>query len=93
MQGAAALYLQHLKLKKADQALIDAFITRSTPTKSSYANQVIDPIAAQGAGIIDAYAAAFQEGIIRPGFLLLNDTEHFDRTHSIKSAPQSDGSL
>ena len=41
------------------------------------------PVAQQGAGLIDAWAAVHYKTIVSPGELLLNDTANIDNTQTI----------
>ncbi|KZW03532.1 pyrolysin [Exidia glandulosa HHB12029] len=55
--------------------------TTATPLKSSADDgALLQTISAQGAGLINAYAAVKTTTIVSPGQILLNDTEHIQKT-------------
>ncbi|KAL0581765.1 hypothetical protein V5O48_000242 [Marasmius crinis-equi] len=82
--GCAALYLQ-VRGKNAEVArqAKNLFQTTSIPlvVNNSEAT-LLQTTTVQGAGMIDAYAAAHATTLLSPAQLLLNDTAHFKGTHT-----------
>ncbi|KAK1226550.1 hypothetical protein PQX77_010478 [Marasmius sp. AFHP31] len=84
LAGCAALYLQ-VRGKNADVARRARNFFESTSVMlpaSHEENSMWQSVTAQGAGLVDAYAAAYAQSYVWPGELLLNDTEHFSGTQN-----------
>ncbi|KAJ8090060.1 hypothetical protein PM082_018640 [Marasmius tenuissimus] len=84
LAGCAALYLQ-VRGKNADVARRARNFFESTSVmlpESHEKNSMLQSATSQGAGLVDAYAAAYTETYVWPGELLLNDTKHFRGTQN-----------
>ncbi|PFH53738.1 hypothetical protein AMATHDRAFT_83673 [Amanita thiersii Skay4041] len=84
--GCAALLVQANRMMN-NSLLSDArtlFETTGRPVLSNYTNGAsLQTAASQGAGLINVYNAVHYKTIVTPGELLLNDTTHFQRNHTI----------
>ena len=80
--GCAALYLQARgKTAEVARQARNFFESTSVVLPASYEkNSMLQSATVQGAGLVDAYAAAYTQSYVWPGELLLNDTEHFKGT-------------
>lgn len=57
------------------------FQTTAKPVKSSHdEGALFDTVTRQGAGVVNAYDALKTTTIVSPGQILLNDTEHIQKT-------------
>ncbi|KAJ8090075.1 hypothetical protein PM082_018655 [Marasmius tenuissimus] len=84
LAGCAALYLQ-VRGKSADVARQARNFFESTSVmlpESHEKNSMLQSATSQGAGLVNAYAAAYTETYMWPGELLLNDTKHFRGTQN-----------
>ncbi|KAL0060586.1 hypothetical protein AAF712_012645 [Marasmius tenuissimus] len=83
LAGCAALYLQ-VRGKNADVArqAKNFFESTSVMLPEPRGNSMLQSATSQGAGLVDAYAAAYTETYVWPGELLLNNTEHFRGTQN-----------
>ncbi|KAL0058384.1 hypothetical protein AAF712_014946 [Marasmius tenuissimus] len=84
LAGCAALYLQ-VRGNNADIARQARNFFESTSVmvpESHEENSMLQSVTSQGAGLVNAYAAAYTETYVWPGELLLNDTRHFRGTQN-----------
>ncbi|KAJ8090040.1 hypothetical protein PM082_018620 [Marasmius tenuissimus] len=83
LAGCAALYLQ-VRGKNADVArqARNFFESTSVMLPEPRGNSMLQSATSQGAGLVDAYAAAYAQTYVWPGELLLNNTEHFRGTQN-----------
>ncbi|KAL0568529.1 hypothetical protein V5O48_013456 [Marasmius crinis-equi] len=84
LAGCAALFLQARgkTAEVAKQARNFFETTAMLLPEQHKENPMLQTVIQQGAGLVDAYAAAYAETYLSPGELLLNDTEHFKGTHN-----------
>ncbi|KAL8280710.1 hypothetical protein RQP46_007033 [Phenoliferia psychrophenolica] len=82
--GSAALYWS-IKGRSSISALAlrDVFCSTAVPV-ANQTGTILESVVHQGGGLINVLNAVTNEAVVSPGYLLLNDTAHFNGVHTIK---------
>ncbi|KAE8190905.1 hypothetical protein CF328_g5842 [Tilletia controversa] len=81
--GAVALYRSIKGSHESPLELRRIFTTTAVPALSDKANNIIDSVARQGAGMIDVYKAVHSQSRASPDYFALNDTKYLNGTQQL----------